>query len=113
MIAIDVPELNAAVRFIREHLDQPFTIEDLLGQLSVSRRWLEYRFRERFGRSPHEYICEARVDQAKQLLIEPKSRTLEEVATACGLSGTRNLRLLFRRLTNMTPAEYRRTRQAD
>ena len=68
IVPVDDPNLSRAVRFIRGHLDQPFSVEDLLRHVSVSRRWLEYRFRERFGHSPHEYICEARIERAKQLV---------------------------------------------
>jgi len=113
VVAVDDPELSQAVRFIRDHLGRPFTVEDLLGEVPVSRRWLEYRFRERFGRSPYEYICEARVERAKQLLLGAERLSAEEIARACGFSGARNLRLVFERLTGTTPAQYRRREAAQ
>jgi LacI family transcriptional regulator len=112
VVAVDDPDLNRAMRFIREHISQPFTVADLLSEVSVSRRWLEYRFRERFGRSPHEYICEARVERAKQLLVEAGCPPLEQIAKVCGCNGARSFRLVFHRLTGMTPSEYRRANQA-
>ncbi len=108
VVAVDDPDLSLAVRYISDHLDRPFRMADLLGEVPVSRRWLEYRFRERFGHSPYAYICEARVERAKQLLLEPQRLRSEELAEACGFSGARNMRLVFQRLTGKTPAEYRR-----
>jgi LacI family transcriptional regulator len=108
VVAVDDPELSLAVRFIHDHLDRSFRLADLLREVPVSRRWLEYRFRERFGLAPHEYICEARVELAKRMLLDAPRLRVEDIADACGFSGARNLRLVFRRQTGMTPAGYRR-----
>jgi LacI family transcriptional regulator len=109
IVPVDDPNLSRAVRFIREHVGQPFTVADLLREVPVSRRWLEYRFREHFGHSPHEYICEARIERAKQLLAEARKPSLEQIARSCGFSDTRNLRLVFHRFMGMAPSEYRRS----
>ncbi len=107
VVAVDDPDLSRAMRFIRERLGQPFTIDDLVREVAVSRRWLEYRFRARFGRSPHEYICAARVERAKQLLVAAPELRGEELARACGFGGPRSLRQAFVRLTGSTPRQYR------
>jgi LacI family transcriptional regulator len=109
MVAVDDPKLSLAVQFIRQHQGESFNIEDVLRHAAVSRRWLEYRFRDRFGRSPHEYISESRVERAKLLLGRTPRLHLQEIAQACGFTDSRNLRLVFRRQTGMSPAEYRRT----
>jgi LacI family transcriptional regulator len=108
MVAVDDPKLSQAVQFIRQHLSEPFNVDDLLRQVAVSRRWLEYRFRDRFGRSPHDYISEARVERAKRLLEQTPKLHLNEIAKISGFTDSRNLRLVFHRQTGMTPAEYRR-----
>ena len=100
------PDLYEVVRFIREHLSEPFSVDDLLRAVHVSRRWLEYRFRERFGRSPYAYICERRVERAKGLLLSPQSPPLEEITRACGFSTVRSLGQAFHRVTGMTLAEF-------
>ena len=107
MVAIDDPELNTAVCYIREHLDQPLSVKVLLQAVSVSRRWLEYRFRERFGLSPYEYLCRTRVERAKQLLRESNKLSSRQIAAACGFRSTRALRLAFQRVLGITPREYR------
>lgn len=113
MVAVNDPELNRAVRFIREHLAEPMTVKTLLRAVSVSRRWLECRFRQRFGCAPYEYICYARVERAKQLLLSSERLRIGQIAGACGFVGTRNLRLVFRRFTGMTPQEYRLAHSTD
>jgi LacI family transcriptional regulator len=107
-MAVGDPELGRAVRYIRQHIGEPFSMETLLRELGLSRRWLEYRFRQRYGRSPHAYICEARVERAKQLLRDVHEPSLDEIAKQCGLRRSRSLCVLFQRITGVTPSEYRR-----
>ncbi|NOX53885.1 MAG: AraC family transcriptional regulator, partial [Planctomycetes bacterium] len=107
--AIENPHVAAAVRFIREHIDEVFGIDALVRHTSVSRRYLHYHFRRCLGCTPHQYINRARVARAKKLLTEPKRHTLQQIACACGFREPRRLRIVFRRVTGMTPAEYRRS----
>jgi LacI family transcriptional regulator len=110
-MAVDDPDLHQVVRYIRQHISAPFTWEDMLQEVAVSRRWLEYRFRQRYGCSPHAYICEARLAKAKQLLLGAKDLDLSALAEACGFRSARGLRAVFQRITGMTPTEYRRANQ--
>lgn len=107
--AIENPHVAAAVRFIREHVDEAFGIETLARHTSVSRRYLHYHFNRCLGCTPHRYVNRARVARAKQLLAQPEKLPLQEIARACGFSEPRRLRLVFERVTGVAPAEYRRS----
>jgi LacI family transcriptional regulator len=110
VVAIEDPHVAVVVRFIQEHLSQPFGMESLAPLVPISRRWLTYRFRECLGLTPHEFICRARVDLARQLLAGARRLPLKEISSACGFSEPRRFRVVFQRLTGTTPAEYRRLR---
>jgi len=107
VLAIEDPHVAAAVRFIREHACEPFGLNRLAQLVPISRRWLEHRFRQCLGRSPYEFVCRTRVERAKQLLAGPEKLKLKQIAVACGFRDSMRLRLVFRRLTGLTPAEYR------
>ena len=109
LLAVDDPDLGAAVRFIRERFGEGINVDGLLEYVSVSRRWLEHRFKQYFGCTPHEYLCETRVERTKELLTGPTRMTLVEIARACGFTSPRHLRSVFRRITGSTPREYRRS----
>jgi LacI family transcriptional regulator len=112
-LAIEDPVVSAAVRYLREHLHEPFGVERLLEQTGLSRRRLEQRFRQCLGRSPYAFITDQRVERAKQLLATPHKTTLRAVASACGFAEPRRLRLAFQRLTGMSPSQFRRTALAN
>ena len=59
---------------------------------------------------PHQYQVRQRVEHAKQLLAEP-DRTITEVAIAAGYSASSNFATVFRRVTGVSPREFRRSLQ--
>ncbi len=110
-VVIDEPHVAAAVHAMRDHLGETFGIEQVAAASAISRRQLELRFRRVLGCTPHEYLSRLRVERAKDLLTRPDRVKLEHVAKACGLASAERLRLVFRRVTGQTPADYRRSRR--
>jgi LacI family transcriptional regulator len=107
-LVIEDPEVAAIVQQIRVHLNEVFGVERILRLSPLSRRQLEQRFRKSVGSSPYAFLNELRVDRAKVLLAESRKRTLTAVASECGFSELRRFRIVFHRLTKLSPAEYRR-----
>jgi len=118
-IVIDNAEVRTAAQFIRRHFETrptvPLSIEEVVATVAVSRRWLEQRFPEYLGCSIKQYIDEARIRLAKQLLAESGASKLRlyKVATACGFENYQLFRAVFERLVGMTPAQYRRQRASQ
>lgn len=108
-LAIGDPYVAAAQRYIQSHLAKPFGVEHVLEAGKISRRRLEQRFRQCLGKTPYAFISEQRVEQARRLLAHPTPLRLTQIAAACGFTDLRRFRLVFRRLTGATPAQYRRS----
>ena len=54
------PDVQTVVRFIREHATQPLAVDDVLGELHISRRSIERKFRALLGRTLLEEIRRVR-----------------------------------------------------
>lgn len=108
MVAFDDPHVAACVRYARGHVAGVFGVERLIKLVPISRRLLEKRFRRCTGHTPYDYLCQLRTQRAKELLTGGKKMEMHEIATACGFPDTQRLRLVFRRLTGVTPTAYRR-----
>lgn len=113
MEAIENPHVAAAVHLIRERLGESFGVELLDKHIPVSRRYLYYHFKKCLNCTPYQYINQARVERAMQLLSSPKKLQLQQVAQACGFSETRRLRVVFEQITGVSPAEFRRVHSSD
>lgn len=106
-IAIEDPQVAAAVHFIHDHPGVPFGVDRVVEATTISRRLLEVRFREALSSSIYDYLCRQRLQRASQLLAAPERVKLHKVAAMCGFSNAEQMRLVFKRLTGLTPLEYR------
>jgi LacI family transcriptional regulator len=107
-LVIEDAEVARIVQQVRDHLNEVFGVERILRLSSLSRRQLEQRFRRSVGSSPYAFLNELRVERAKLLLAQSHKRALTTVASECGFSELRRFRMVFRRITKLSPAEYRR-----
>lgn len=106
-LAIDDPDVSAAVRYIREHACDGASVEHLLDSVPLSRRILEKRFRHLLGRSPHEEIIRCRVQRARELL-RTTDLPLKAIAKRIGIAHAEYVNVVFRRMTGQTPGDFRR-----
>jgi AraC family transcriptional regulator, transcriptional activator FtrA len=97
--------------WVREHLDEPLTVEALAARSMTSPRTFARRFRAATGTSPHRWITHERVVRAQELL-ETTDLSVDQVAERCGLGSAANLRKHLREAAAVTPTGYRRTFRA-
>jgi len=109
--AIENPAVAQAMGIIRQRAVRGLTVEELCGLMSppISRRTLERRFEEHFGRSPHEQIRHQQCQHARELLVNSSMRQ-EEIARRCGFSSTPFFSNTFNRIVGQRPGEYRKAR---
>ena len=106
-VAVEDPHLTAALHFIHDHISEPFGIDRVVRATSISRRQLETRFRRVLGCSPNDYLCHKRVERLKGFLAAADKTKFHKLAMLCGFSSMEQMRLVFKRVTGMTPLEYR------
>jgi AraC family transcriptional regulator, transcriptional activator FtrA len=93
--------------WLREHLDEPVTVEDLATRSAMSPRTFARRFLAGTGMTPYQWLLGQRV-QLAQRLLETTDLPIDAVASASGLSTAANLRKHFSRTVRNSPQAYRR-----
>ncbi len=78
----------------------------LSNHLAVSYRTFIRRFKFATGETPSKYLQKLRIEASKDLL-ETTNLNLEAVMESVGYSDTSSFSTLFKRLTHLTPKEYR------
>jgi transcriptional regulator GlxA family with amidase domain len=91
-----------------QRLGEQVTLRQLARHAGLSQRTLMRRFAEETGTTPLQWLLEARLGRARELL-ETTDHPVDRVARDCGLGTAANLRLHFRRVLDTTPTAYRRT----
>lgn len=109
VVAIDDAAIAQAMRIIRDRACDGVKVEDLLGELSISRATLERRFRQLLGRSPKAEIDRVRCGRAERLLAET-TYPLQQIAQMAGYRTAAHFVTAFKRMTGRTPGHYRTAR---
>ncbi len=94
-------------RFIDENLAEPLRIEDICKNFFISRQRVYSVFRESFGTTVKAYVLERRIERAKHLLKATEG-SVTEIAERSGFSDYNNFIQRFKKITGVTPLQFRR-----
>ncbi len=101
------PEVAKAISFIRDHVNSPVEVDDVVREVNLSRRLLYNRFRTATGKNVFAYIRDRRLEHFARQLLET-NLTVSEIAYAMGYASDTNVARLFRKHFGLTPVAYRR-----
>ncbi len=101
---------DAEVRKIQEYIEtnipERITVEALADKFSIGRRSLERRFKQATNNSILEYIQRVKIEFAKRS-FETSRKNINEVMFDVGYTDTKAFRTIFKKVTGLTPLEYR------
>jgi two-component system response regulator YesN len=109
MVCIDssATQIRKAENFIRQNFSNPkLSLKMVTNHIAVSTSYFSAQFKTRTGVTFVEYLTNVRMDKAKQLLSLTDWPTYE-VAEAVGFANPHYFSVAFKRLTCLTPREYR------
>ena len=96
-----------ALEYIRNNYKNRITISDLAELLRMSESNVYSSFKKQYGMSPIAYLNDYRLYVASELLSNT-SYSIENVATAVGMTDMRYFSKMFKRRYNLTPSTYRK-----
>lgn len=91
----------------KPHLQPNFSLPDLAQRLNVSVHVLSQIINDGLGKSFFEMTAEYRIEEAKRLLKEQANIKVEEIAEQVGYNSKSSFNTAFKRLSGMTPSEFR------
>jgi LacI family transcriptional regulator len=109
-VAFKDPRLCQAIEYLNKHIDDPIGVQELATHVGVSRRWMEYAFRDALKESPYQYIRQRRLKMAQQLLEDEPNSKIYQVARRTGFSSAKQLSMSFCQEFGQSPREYQRSR---
>lgn len=92
--------------YMESHLHQPLDIKVLSPVFGYSREHFTRIFRKTTGLSPGRYLCNLRLERAKQLLRSTDD-SLDQIASNSGLNNSNYLCRIFRKKFGITPSQYK------
>lgn len=98
--------VEKAQEFIESHVDEKISFERLSSRFSVGRRNFDRRFIKATGNTPLEYAQRVKIESAKKAL-ETTRKTISEIMYEVGYSDVKAFREVFRKITGMSPLQYK------
>ncbi len=84
----------------------------ICGYFYISKSNLISIFQKEYGRTPHKYIVEQRIELAKRMLKD-ESLTVADISQAVGFEGVKYFYYAFKKATKVTPGQWRNLIKRD
>jgi transcriptional regulator GlxA family with amidase domain len=98
--------VKKAQEFLEKNFQEKISIDDLAELVSIGRRSFERRFKSATNNTVLEYIQRIKVEAAKKS-FENSRKNMNEVMYDVGYTDTKAFRTVFKKVTGLTPVEYR------
>jgi len=98
--------VKKAQEFIENNVSEKITVDQLAAMFALGRRNLERRFKKATNNTIAEYIQRVKIEAAKKQL-ETSRKNINEVMYDVGYSDTKAFRTIFKKITGLSPMEYR------
>ena len=92
--------------YIEEHIAEPLKVEDLAARCDLSYPWFAKRFHDYFGISCKQCIEKLRTETVERYLTY-SDLNLADISSRTGYTDCSHMVKDFRRMTGMTPGQYR------
>jgi len=106
ILAIKNESIRNALSYIWGHYREKIEMDQLARSVGLSRRSMEYLFRDALQRSPYAEVLRLRFEKAKQLLCTTRF-SLEEIAVRSGFNTAPHLSKMFKKHIGCSPSPYR------
>jgi AraC family transcriptional regulator len=100
-------QMNRLQSYIRDHLSEDLTLEQLALLIGISVRHLSRAVRQAKGVSVHRWIADCRFEEARRLLAETEL-PINEIARRAAFHSPAAFTTAFRNASGFAPGEFRR-----
>ncbi|WP_095201888.1 AraC family transcriptional regulator [Mesorhizobium carmichaelinearum] len=103
-------QLRRVIEHLDAHLPERVELARLAALVGLSQSHFSRAFKVSTGMAPYRWQLDARIRRAQGLLIDSRA-SLDQVAEATGFADAVHFGRIFRKLTHVTPAAWRRDRK--
>lgn len=103
-------KLDQCIKIMQANIEEPVAIHEMVGELGLSNRSLERKFRTFLGTTPNGFYREMRLTKANNLLLNT-TMSIREIGLACGFPN--GFSGIYKSFFGLTPFAVRRRRRAS
>lgn len=96
------------ISYISDSFREDISLEKIAATFGYNKKYLSSLLHSLTGVHFSDFVAMYRIEYAKKLLIQRECPSMTEIAIACGFSAVNTFNRQFKRITAMTPTEYKR-----
>lgn len=94
--------------YVKNNISHPLKVSEIAAAFGYNEKYLSHRFSQVFGMPLKQYILKAKVEQANFMLTDT-NHSISDIAKTLGFSDSHNFSRTYKKLTGLSPSEYRNT----
>lgn len=103
-------EIQKAANYLYRHYSEPLSLSEMADMAHMSPSYFSKKFHKLTGFGFKEYLTHVRI-QAAVKMLDSGSQSVTEVALSCGYGDGNYFGDAFRKITGMSPSQYRKKAQ--
>ena len=104
--------VSKAIDYMKHNFNTKINLDDMVADMFLSKDYFRQLFKRTTGMSITDFVQKTRIDEAKRLLLETK-RTVYDIAGDCGFTDMKFFYKTFKKITGMTPIEFKKEKVGD
>lgn len=104
----EIPLEDRVQTYLDRYYAEGASLKDLADKLHCHTGYLGERIQKAFGKSFRQLLTERRIEESKVFLKLHKGYTVSKISALCGFNDSNYFSTVFRKITGMTPAAYRK-----
>jgi len=103
---LDNPHIAKGIKYIHENFAEPINLLALCHYLGLNNCYFCVLFKNQTGMTFSQYLNKVRISESKKLL-ESTDESIIDISLAVGFNNHNHFSATFKKLTGVTPTEYR------
>ncbi len=105
-------EIMDALDYINRHLNEVITLDEVSDHVFLSGYYFSKLFKKEVGQNFVDYVNEKKINRSK-ILLQDSTWSIDSIAHSLGFSQSSYFSKLFKKVTQMSPREYRQMIQEE
>lgn len=99
--------IRLAKQYINENYNKAISLENVSSHIGFNPAYFSTMFKKATGQNFMDYVIEIRILNARNLLVQT-NQDVADIAVKVGYTDLKYFSRIFKKLTNLTPSEYRK-----